>query len=46
MEVPEEETGDCTDRAQLDEAVSKDAMFVNTALLVVLHIVCKCSKDL
>jgi hypothetical protein len=38
--------GDRTDRAEFNQAVSKGAMFINTALLVMFCIVCQSSKDL
>ena len=46
MKKGEEEPQDGTDGAELDEAVSKGTMFINAALLIVLCIVRKSSKDL
>ena len=46
MEECKKQPGDCTNRAELNQAVSKGAMFINAALLVMFCIVCESGKDL
>jgi hypothetical protein len=46
MEVGKEQPSKSPDGAQLNYSVPERAMLINTALLIVLGIICKGSEDL